>query len=92
MAKGGYRILDLKKSALTSGEAANISGAYDGASNQYGKAIMVSGLIVGDVEYPDFFAVFIPGEQSYSAGVVIGGKSINIAVASGDDVTVTVAD
>lgn len=89
--RGGYIILDLKGAALTSGQAANVPGSYAAAANPHKKATLVSGLVVGDVEYPDFYAPFTAGENSYSASVVIGGDTITIAVANGDDVTVTVA-
>ena len=52
--RGGYIILDLKGAALTSGKAANVPGSYAAAENPYKKATLVSGLVVGDVEYPDF--------------------------------------
>lgn len=89
--RGGYIILDLKNTAFTSAEAANVAGAYDAASNPYGKATLVSGLVVGDVAYPDFYATFVASGSSYEASVVIGGETITIEVEDGDDVTVTVA-
>lgn len=91
MAKGGYRIIDFKKAALTSGTEANIAGAFDAATNPYGKATLVSGLVVGDVEYPEFFAPFVGSSETVSAAVVIGGNTITIEIATDDDVTVTVA-
>lgn len=91
MAKGGYRIIDFKKAALTSGTEANIAGAFDAATNSYGKATLVSGLVVGGIEYPEFFAPFAGSSETVSAAVVIGGNTITIEIATGDDVTVTVA-
>lgn len=89
--RGGYIILDLKGKALTSGTAAVIPCSYATAKNPYKKAVLVSGLVVGGSEYPDFYATFIEGDSGYSASVEIGGDSITIAVAEGDSVTVTVA-
>lgn len=88
---GGYIILDLKGYALTSGVASAFDGAYEIAANPYGKATLISGLAVGDVTYPDFFAPFVAGESSYIAEVVIGSNTIIIAVDEDDNVTVTVA-
>lgn len=89
--RGGYIIVDLKNAALTSGKAANIPGAYVAAANPYQKATLITGLVVGDAAYPDFYAPFVAGEGNYSAAVVIGESTITIEVAEGDDVTVTVA-
>lgn len=89
--KGGYRIINFKGAALTSGSEANISGSYAAAANPYGKATLISGLVVGDVEYPEFFAPFVSNAGTYEASVVIGGSTITIEIADGDDVTVTVA-
>lgn len=89
--KGGYRIINLKKVALTSGTATVIPGAYESAENAFGKATMISGLVVGGVAYPEFYAPFAEGESAYSATVSISGETVTIAIAEGDSVTVTVA-
>lgn len=91
MIKGGYKVIDFKGSPFTSGEEASVDGLHAAVSNPYGKATMVSGLVVGDVAYPDFFAPFTEGGGNYSTSVVIGGSTITIAVDSDDNVTVTVA-
>lgn len=89
--KGGYRIINLKKVALTSGKAETIPGTYESAENSFGKATMISGLVVGGVSYPDFNAPFKEGNKSYSATVSIAGTTINFTIAEGDSVTVTVS-
>jgi len=88
---GGYIILDLGGLPRTSGSASALDGAYEIVSNPYGKATLVSGLVVGDVAYPDFYVPFVAGESSYAAGVVIGSDTITIAVDEDDNITVTVA-
>lgn len=89
---GGYIILDLKGHTFTSGVAGTIDGAFEVASNPYGKATLVSGLNVGDVLYPDFHVPFVEGSGSYDASIVIGGNTIDISVDEDDDVTVTVTE
>lgn len=89
--RGGYKLINFKKYALTSGEPAAIVGIYISIANSYNKATMISGLVVGDVEYPDFFAPFIAGEGNFSSHVVIDTASITIEVDTDDNVTVTVA-
>lgn len=88
---GGYIILNLGSLPRTSGQASALDGAYEIAANPYGKATLISGLVVGDVAYPDFFAPFVAGESSYTAEVVINSNTITIAVDEDDNVTVTVA-
>ena len=89
--KGGYRIVDFKGAALTSGSEANVPGTYEAAVNAYGKATLISGLVVGDVVYPDFFAPLVSNSGTMEGSVVIGESTISISIAEGDDVTVTVA-
>ena len=90
--KGGYIILDLNGTTFTSTEAETVGGAYEVVANPYGKATLISGLKVGDVAYPDFYAPFIEGADSFAAAVVIGGNTIDIAVDDEDNVTVTVTE
>ena len=90
--KGGYIIFDLKGNPLTSGEASAVTGAYEIVANLYGKAILISGLTVGDVVYPDFYAPFVEGADSLEASVVIAGNTIDIAVDEDDNVTATVTE
>lgn len=90
--KGGYIILNLNGTPFTSAEAEMVPGAYEVVANLYGKATLISGLVVGDVAYPDFFAPFIEGADSFAAAVVIGGNAIDIAVDDDNNVTVTVTE
>lgn len=90
--RGGYRIIDFKNTAFTSAVPETISGLFAQVSNPYQKACMVSGLTVGDIKYPEFYAVFIAGSENISAGVVIADQVVTIEVTPEDSVTVTVAD
>ena len=89
--KGGYIIVNLKGAPLTSGTAANIPGAYAAARNAYGKPTLISGLVVGDVAYPEFYLPLVESSGNYTGSADIGGETVTISVASGDNVTVTVA-
>lgn len=89
--KGGYKIVSFKNEPLTSGEPATIDGVYSTISNVYGKATMISGMVVGEVAYPDFYAPFVANAGTYETQIVISGATITIRIASGDAVTVTVA-
>lgn len=89
---GGYIILDFGGYALTSGVASEVEGAFGVVTNPYGKATLISGLNVGGVAYPDFYAPFVEDSDVYAASVVIGGNTIDISVDEDDDVTVTVTE
>lgn len=91
MKKGGYQILDLKRTPLTSGESANISGAFDAIKNANGKRVVVSGLTVADKDYSDFECYFNAGENIFEGSIELFADSITISIALGDDVTVTIA-
>ena len=88
--RGGYIIADFKKTALTSGTQASIEGLFNSVSNPYEKPVMVSGLVIGDVKYPAFYAVFVKNSNNYEAQVTINGTALSIVVTPNDNVTVTV--
>lgn len=89
MIKGGYKIVNFKGIPLTSGSASTIKDTYAEMSNSYNKATIISGLVVGNVSYPDFFAPFVANEGVYETDVVISGHNLTIRVAANDRVTVT---
>lgn len=58
MFKGGYKIIDLKKTPFVSGgEAKMIDGIYDAIEASYEKPLMLAGLNVGGVEYGAAYVV-----------------------------------
>lgn len=90
--KGGYKIIDLKNTPLTSGQEASIEGLFENVKNTYKKALMVSGLTVSDISYPDFFAVFIADSENMTSNNVIGGSQVSITITPDDNITVTVGN
>lgn len=88
--RGGYRIIDFKGVALTSGTQATIPGLYESASNPYRKRMQVTGLVVGTTKYPDFSAEFVPSSSNFTSTLVINGDTVEIVITSADAVTVTV--
>lgn len=71
MKKGGYQILDLK--GQTSGST--IDGIYELLEGNT-KPVLVSGLVVGGVEYRDAFVEFTVSESNFVGTVY--GKTITI--------------
>ena len=55
MKNGGYFILDLKGKDRKSMEGVTEVGIYDSIESNR-KAVMISGLVIGGKEYPEFFA------------------------------------
>lgn len=98
MAKGGYQILDLKKSTLTSGTKKTVAGSFDALDRASQKRVVISGMKVSTTEYNDIEAYFIPSVNvstgkatGYNAAITIGASSIAVNVANDDGVTVTVS-
>ena len=87
--RGGYIIADFKKTALTSGTQATIDGLFNSVSNPYKKPVVVSGLVIGGVEYPAFYAVFVKNSNNYESRVAINETTLTIVVTPEDGVTVT---
>lgn len=88
--KGGYKIIDLKRTDFESGVEATVPGVYE-AIESTNKRTIVSGLVLDDVEYDDFPALFTVIESGFNAYIPIvdGTHSITIDVADDDGVTVT---
>lgn len=53
--KGGYKIIDLKGTNLTTAEAVTITGIYDKIENSYHKPLLLSGIVIDDVEKNDVY-------------------------------------
>lgn len=84
MATGGYHIIDLQGIVLTKGTPATVTGIYESIEGSYQKALLLSGLNVGDIEYPDAFVAPILSETTYT--ITVYGLTISITAA--DAVTV----
>lgn len=79
--KGGYKIIDLKNNDLTSSNT--INGIYDAIEGNYGKPILLSGIVIDSVEKDD---IFVNVEVSNSVYVIKAyNRTINIT--SSDVVT-----
>lgn len=89
--KGGYIIVDLKGVDFTSGTPEIVEGAYKAASNPWNKAVLISGLQVAGVYYPDIFIPLVPNAGTYEGGAVFGGNTFTFSIASDDSVTITKA-
>lgn len=88
--RGGYQIINFKGVPFTSGEQSALDGVYNTVLSPYGKPTLVSGLVISDVAYPDFYAPFVAGGNNVATSVVIGGKTVTITIDNNDNVTATV--
>ena len=85
--KGGYQILDLKKTKLTAGTASTIKGTWETLKGNYHKPVLVSGLVIGTTEYNDTFAEFTVTSTTYTATLY----GYTLTVTNADAVTATAA-
>lgn len=92
MNRGGYQIIDLKNTTLTSGTPSTISGVYSRIVNNNRKTYLLCGIIVqasgnGDItELNDEVVNFLESEDGYTASISDGGT---ILITSTDSVTYT---
>ena len=88
MFKGGYKIIDLKKTPFVAGGAEKtIDGIYDAIEASYEKPIMLAGLNVGGVEYGAAYVVPTHAENAYTFTV----HGYTITVKDTDAVSVAAA-
>lgn len=85
MKNGGYKIINLKDTDLTSGVGVTISGTYDAIENSYRKPLLLSGIVIGSVEKNDAFVAFTVSSGTYSCDLYGG----TITIDSDDVVTYT---
>lgn len=57
MIKGGYKLINLNDNNLTASNT-TIKGIHNAIKNNYRKAIILSGITINGVEYPDCFTTF----------------------------------
>ena len=88
MNKGGYQILDLKKTNFALGTGVKVSGAFETIRDTK-KPILVSGIVIARTEYNDTYVDFnkIRNGVAFTFEGTIYGKKISISVA--DVVTIS---
>lgn len=90
MIKGGYSILDLRDVPFTPGIGAEIKGSYNRLEGRYRKPVLLSGIVVSDVEYPDVNVNPQNIGGSYSLDVTLGDSDYTVTISDTDIVTFTV--
>lgn len=76
MKKGGYQIIDLKNTPLTSGSGAMVIDGIYSSIESTNKAILFSGIVIDGVEYNDTFVELTEDGSNYVGTMY--GKTITI--------------
>lgn len=85
MRKGGYQIIDLHDTNFKVGVAVMKSGIHDKIEGSYRKPILLSGLMVANVEYPDTFVEVKVNASAFE----ISAYGMKIKIENTDTVTVS---
>lgn len=86
---GGYKIVDLSGSVFATGVELTKPGVYESIKST-NKRIVVSGLVMGSVEYDDMDVPFIVEGSNYVGHVILTAKkTLDFKVTAADGVTVT---
>lgn len=85
MNKGGYQMVCLGGKSLTSGTAVSIPGTWNAIEGNYHKPILLTGIVISNVEVADVYVCFT-GSGPYVAAVPGLGT---FSVANDDKVTFT---
>lgn len=91
---GGYQIISLKNINLESGTPVTIPGVWDALEGNYRKPILLSGIQIANVEYPDCYVALVYNTDAYTAVLpfTIGGKAVTISIGADDATTITIAE
>lgn len=84
MATGGYHIIDLRGVVLTEDPPTTVTGIYESIEGSYQKALLLSGLNVDGIEYPDAFVAPTLSGTTYTITVY----EFTISITDADEVTV----
>lgn len=76
MIKGGYKIVDLKKTTIDTENGTTISGIYEALENNYNKAVLLSGIVIDSIEKPDIFVTVTVADSTYT--ITAYGKTYTI--------------
>lgn len=87
--KGGYTILDLRDVDFTPGTGAEVKGAYTRLEGRYRKPVLLSGIVVSGVEYPDTNVAPQNVDGSYTLDITLGASSYTLTITDTDTVTFT---
>lgn len=83
--KGGYKLIDLLNNSFTAGTPITIEGIYEAIEGNYGKRIVLTGFVVGEIEYDD-----VEVEVTVSSGdFVFEAYGYNFVITDDDEVTIT---
>lgn len=66
MIKGGYKIINLRDTAIDTENGTTIAGTYEGIENNYRKPLLLSGIVIEGVEKPDVFIEVTSAENSFT--------------------------
>lgn len=75
MLKGGYKIIDLKDTAIAEGGIV-ILGIHAALENNYRKPLILSGIVIDGVEKPD--CAIVPTEDSGNFTFTAYGKTYTV--------------
>lgn len=77
MKQGGYHIVDFGSTNISSTEGATIKGIYESIEGSLTKAILISGVVIDNVEHRDTFVDVTTGDNAYTFSAY--GKSFSIS-------------
>lgn len=77
MVKGGYKIIDLKDTVINADGGTTIAGIYEEIEHNYRKPLLLSGIIIDNVEKPDVFISITNTDGNFSFSAY--GKTYTVA-------------
>lgn len=84
--KGGYKLIDLKDTDFTFDTGITIKGIYDSIERSYNKPLVLTGIVVSNVERNDVFVNFVDNSGNYESDISATEK---ITVTNADLVTIS---
>lgn len=90
----GYLQINLNNNNLaSSGSSIKVEGIYDALEGNYGKAILLGGLTIGEVDYPSIWAnCSVVNTDEYSLSFLLGTSSYVLVIDDTDNVQLTITN
>lgn len=72
---GGYKIINLNNINITA-DGATVTGVYESLENNYRKALLLSGVVIENVEYADCYIMATVSDSNFT--FIAYGKTFTV--------------
>ena len=88
MYKGGYKLIDLKRTNLVPGSASTVKGVHAAIENNHCKMTVLTGIVISEKEIADVPVQFVTSGADLVGHLILSAGTKTITITAKDAVTV----